>query len=129
MEKELLAVVKCLQDFRTMLLGAKITVYTDHKNLTFRTMSSHRVLRWRLFLEDFLPTFSYIEGKNNVLANCFSRLPCMEKPSEGKNIPPDKDTFIDFQKLTVPQLDDELDDLGACRFKCCQKKPMQSDTF
>ena len=71
MEKELLEIVLVLKEYQQMLLGAQITVHTDHKNLTFWTMLMQRVLCWRLYLEEFDVTLRYIEGENNVLADCF----------------------------------------------------------
>ena len=63
------------KEYRKLLSGAQIRCWTDHKNLTFKTFSIQRILRWRLFIDQFDCTINYIEGKKNVLADCFSRLP------------------------------------------------------
>ena len=54
-EKELLSIVATLKEFRNIILGHQITVYTDHKNLTHKFFNTERVMRWRLILKKFGP--------------------------------------------------------------------------
>jgi RNase H-like domain found in reverse transcriptase len=76
-EKELLSIVKTLKEFRSMLLGAPITIYTNHKNLTHKlsSFSTQRVLRWRLLLEEFGCNYKYKEGSQILVANELSHVP------------------------------------------------------
>ena len=52
-ERELLSIVETLKNFRTILLGQKLRIYTDYKNLTCKRFSTYRVLRWRLILKEY----------------------------------------------------------------------------
>ena len=108
-EKELLAIVLTLRDYRKILHGAVIFIYTDHKNLTFKTFSVQRVLRWRLYIDEFDVTIRYIEGKKNVLADCFSRLPLMAQPSVGdRELQGTKGTLIDFNDIEMQKDTEEI---------------------
>ena len=89
-EQELLAIVETLKYFKNMLLGQKVRVYTDHKNLTFdnSSFSSDRVLRQRLVLEEYGAELVYIKGEKNVAADALSRLPTTEKELDDTHIEP-----------------------------------------
>ena len=62
-ERELLAIVETLKEFKNILLGQKVRVYTYHKNLTYKTFNTERVIGWRMFIEDFAPELVYIQGE------------------------------------------------------------------
>ena len=81
-EKELLSAMATLKEFRNILLGHQITVYTDHKNITHKYFNTERVMRWCLILEEFGPELKYIKGENNFVSNTLSRL----EMSDNQNI-------------------------------------------
>ena len=61
---ELLAIVETLKEFKGMLWGQRLKVYTDHKNLIQDALglTSDRAYHWRLPLEEFGPKIVYIKG-------------------------------------------------------------------
>jgi len=75
-ELELLAIVETLKEFKGMLWGQRLNVYTDHKNLTRDGLglTSDRVTRWRILLEEYAPEIIYIKGIHNTVADAISRL-------------------------------------------------------
>ena len=85
-ERELLSIVETLKEYRNILLGQRLKVYTDHKNLTYSQFNSNRVHRWRLFLEEFGVNLRYIKGKANVAADALSRL-AIDEAQSIKDIP------------------------------------------
>jgi len=75
-EREMLSIVETLKEFRSILLGQDITVYTNHMNLVNPT-TNHALMRitcWRWLIEEFELTFEYIKGLANVVADVLSHL-------------------------------------------------------
>jgi hypothetical protein len=79
-ERELLSVVETLKEFRTILFGHMIKIFTDHQNLTFDNLRTERVLHWRLFMEEYNLEFQYIPGIKNIVADILSRYPTNNDP-------------------------------------------------
>ena len=73
-ERELLSIVETLKEYRNILLGQRIRVYTDHKNITCSNFNTDRVYRWRLLLEEYGPEIHYVKGSTNEAADALSRL-------------------------------------------------------
>ncbi len=73
---ELLAIVETLKEFKGMLWGQKLKVYTDHKNLIQNALglTSDCVYRWRLLLEEFGPEIVHIKSIHNTVVDAMARL-------------------------------------------------------
>ena len=75
-EKEALAIIWTLKQFRHYLLGSKFKLSTDHKCLTSMTQlkdPTGRIVRWLTVLADFDMRIAYVPGKENCLADSLSR--------------------------------------------------------
>ncbi len=75
-EIELLAIVETLKEFKGMLWGQDIKVYTDHKNLTRDALglTLDKVYHWRLLLEEYASEIIYMKGIHNTVADAILQL-------------------------------------------------------
>ncbi len=96
-ELELLSIVELLKEFKGMLLGQKLVIYTDHQNLVRDSLgsTSDRVQRWNLLLNEYGADIRYIKGVDNTVADAISRL--------------------DYCPKINPHPEDELDSNGEFR--------------
>jgi hypothetical protein len=117
MEKDLLSIVATLKEFRGMLLGANIHVFTDHKNLTVDTLKMQCLLHWYNKVKKFSPTLHYIGGPHNILYDNLSRLHRLVTPAqiaEGKSlidpavVSDDKDELYFLEQEYAGLNDDEI---------------------
>jgi hypothetical protein len=81
-----LAIVETLNEFKGMLWGQDIKIYTDHLNLTRDALglTSDRVYRWILILEEYGPKIVYIKGIHNTVADAISRFDFAPAPAKSK---------------------------------------------
>ena len=83
-EKELLAVVWAVKEFRPYLRNHRFTLLCDNKpsvqmltskNLKLSTTASNRVIRWIITLQSYDYQILHHPGKSNVVADALSRFP------------------------------------------------------
>jgi len=96
-DKELLAIVKTLKEFRAELMSVEnMLVLTDHKNLEYFTttkMLNSRQARWAEELAGFDFTITYRPGPLNVRADALTRRP--------QDLPTD-DTLAHREQVLLP---------------------------
>jgi hypothetical protein len=54
--------------------GQRIVIHTDHQNTLYNKLSSDRIIRWRLLLEEYGPEYVHVSGKDNVVADALSHV-------------------------------------------------------
>ena len=77
-DKEMLAIIQCLEAWRHFLEGAKdwFEIWTDHKNLEYFIKAqklNRRQARWSLYLSRFDFALKYVAGKSMGKADSLSR--------------------------------------------------------
>ena len=98
-DKEMLAVIRCLEAWRHYLEGAKLKfeIWTDQKNLQYFMMSqklNYRQARWALYLLQFNFTLKHVPGKSMGKADGLNRRPNWQEEVEKDN---------EDQKLIKPE--------------------------
>ena len=68
----MLSIVETIKEFKTILLGYKIEIHTDHKNLLHEAllMLSNRAMRWRLIIKKYGPKICIFQIEKMLLQTC-----------------------------------------------------------
>ena len=103
------------------MFGHKILLRTDNKALPFLqkcTMTSNRIARWVIQLQEYGIEISHISGTQNNLAHIISPNPAGLKPEQIKQLTRPRDIIVATIKLNIdPQVRKELKKLAAFQDK------------
>ena len=112
-----------------MLLRHTITVWTDHRNLTYKNTehANDRVLRQRLLLKEYAVSLIFIQRIKNVAADMLSRNEQIFEPTEKSNTGKFEELVqevhsmemtvpVDYEVISQHQADDkELKEFRSCK--------------
>lgn len=87
-EKELLAIIYSVTKLRHYLMGTRFLIITDHKGLTFLNTTPYlnsRLIRWSLCMLQYDFEIEYCQGRDNIVADFFSRNPVGKFESSKSN--------------------------------------------
>lgn len=77
-DRELLAIIRALDEWRHFLMGTPFEIFTDHKNLEYfkaARLLNTRQVRWYTKLQEYTYTLVYKPGKRMEIADKLSRRP------------------------------------------------------
>ena len=85
-EKEAYAIWKSLKQFEYLLRDIRFRIKTDHRNLLYlNEAGSRKVLSWKLDVQQFNFDVEHIPGRENDVADAFSRL-CVTTSAPAKAV-------------------------------------------
>ncbi|XP_068087027.1 uncharacterized protein [Anabrus simplex] len=115
-DKELLAIYLAVKQFRHLIEGRELTIFTDHKPITYafqqkNEKASPRQLRHLQYISQFTTDIRHVSGRDNVVADTLSRL--------------HEISVIDYEVIAKHQENDEelkqlRQDNTSLKFKQCQ---------
>jgi hypothetical protein len=115
-EQELLAVIYALSKFRLYVFGHKILIKTDSKALSFLqkcALTSNRIARWVMQLQEYDIQVSHISGTRNYLADVISRNPAGLAQEQIKQLTRPRDLMVGKIELNIdPQVKKDLKDFS-----------------
>lgn len=111
-DRELLAMYIAVKHLRRLIEGNDLTIYTDHKPLTYAltrspsTSDTSRRERQLNFISQFCSNIKYVHGDNNEAADALSRIEEIDL----------SETSIDYNQLALDQENDS-------ELQMCMSKP------
>lgn len=108
-EKELLAIVFCLQKIRYIVLGSRLNIITDNHAVTFLktcNLRNNRLTRWILAIQEFDFEITHCKGTENITADTLSRITPVDYNSTPNT--PIELTLNYIQRTQDPELQQEL---------------------
>jgi RNase H-like domain found in reverse transcriptase/Reverse transcriptase (RNA-dependent DNA polymerase) len=76
-QREAYAAIWSLQRFKQWIFGSKVTLFSNRNPLTFLAdcaLKSSKLMRWSLAMQEFDIVFKYKPGRENLPADCLSRI-------------------------------------------------------
>jgi molybdopterin-biosynthesis enzyme MoeA-like protein len=108
-EKEAYAIHYTLHKYKHLLRDVHFTLRTDHANLTFmNTSPKHKVKRWKIYAQTFDFDIEHIPGKDNIVADGFSRFCHRTEPTSSSTTSPPK--RVRFADSITSGVDTEMSD-------------------
>jgi len=127
--EELLAIVYALQRFRIYINGRKVTLFTDNKALSFLhrcVITSNRVARWMVQIQEYDLEITHITGVQNHLADILSRNPSgMTRPDQVMvhHIQVYKDNDLKRELKALAELQDTDEKLAVIKNRVTKGQP------